>query len=790
MFKNYIKVAFRNLMKQKKYYAINIFGLSFGLTCVILIMLWVQHERSFDTFHSNRDNLARVISHINGLNTTNEEFKLPILPPPLAGAMKDHFPDVVNSTRVGFAPKVVIKRGDRLFYEDRGVQVDPDFFEMFSFPIVRGDIKTALSDPFNVVLTKSFAEKYFGENNPLEEELIIDGNPFKVSAVIEDVPDNSHLQFDFVQSIQLKEALGDNLNDWGNVNVSAYVQLANNVNIEEFNSKLRSWQTPRKNDYFFLQPLLEVHSHPDYSYEYAVVCHYKYVLLFSIIGGLILFIGCINFVNITTAQSLTRTKEIGIRKVVGSDKAQLKRQFFTEISVSALIALILAFLMTELFLPSFNSLVEKHLSLRLFNTEFLLGIGIFFSLAIIISGLYPAVRFASLKPLQLVKETNPAGNSKSKLRKSLVVFQFAVSIILIIGVVIINQQLSFMKNSQSNFKDDIVLTLPFKGHIGERYESMKSALLEQTSILCVSAKNSMPTENADKTNEISWAGNNEKIKLFEATAVDYDYFKTMGIDIKEGRSFSNQFTSDQNDSFILNELAVEQMELQNPIGQQIWLWGHKGTVVGVAKTANFQSLKEKASPQVFYMIPEYTIKGIGNSGVLLIRISPENIQSTIATIKNTWEQFNPQTPSEFSFFDEAVNKLYWSEIQLHRFMNYGSLLAIIISCLGLFSLASFSAERRIKEIGVRKILGASVLTIIALLFSDFTKAVLISNLFAWPIAYYGMNKWLEDFAYRIDISWWVFILSGGIALLIALATVSYQAIKAATANPIESLKYE
>ena len=790
MFKNYIKVAFRNLMKQKKYYAINIFGLSFGMTCVILIMLWVQHERSFDAFHSNKDNLARVIMHINGLNQTNEEFKLPILPPPLADAIKDYFPEVVNSTRVCLAPKVVIKRGDKLFYEGRGFQVDSTFFEMFSFQVIQGDIKTALSDPYKVVLTKSFAGKYFGKDNPLEEELIIDGNPFKVSAVIEDVPDNSHLQFDFVQNIRLKETQGDNLHDWGNVNVSAYVQLANNVDIKEFNSKLYNWQTPRENDCFFLQPFMDVHSHPDYNYEYAVVCHYKYVILFSIIGGLILFIGCINFINITTAQSLTRTKEIGVRKVVGSDKAQLSRQFFTEISVSALIALLLAFLMTELFLPFFNTIVEKQLSLRLLNTEFLIGIGIVFSLAILISGLYPAVRFASLKPLPLVKEANPTGNSKSKLRKSLVVFQFAVSIILIIGVVIINQQLSFIKNSQSYFKDDVVLTLPFKGEIGDKYETLKNTLLEQSSIISVTLKNSLPTENADKTNEIRWTGNSQQNKIFEATAVDYDYFRTMGIEIKEGRSFSNQFTSDQNGSFILNELAVEQMGLENPIGKQMWLWGQKGAIVGVAKTANFQSLKEKASPQVFYMIPEYTIKGIGNSGVLLIRISPENIQSTIATIKNTWEQFNPQTPFEFSFFDEAVNNLYWSEIQLHRFMNYGSLLAIIISCLGLFGLASFSAERRIKEIGVRKILGASVLTIIALLFRDFTKSVLISNLFAWPIAFYTMHKWLENFAYRIDLTIWPFLLSGLLALIIALLTVSWQAVRAATANPIESLKYE
>ncbi len=756
MFRNYLKIAIRNLLKHRTNYIFNVLGLGIGLACVMLIAIWVQDEMSFDRFHDHSDHIYRAILSINA--RSDQPVELALTPPPLATEIKRKFPEVKNACRFLFSPQVVFKYQDKLFFEPKGALVDPSFLQIFSFRFKKGNPVTALNDPFNVVLTEQLAHKYFGLNDPLGQVIHIDEKPFQVTGVIQNVPHNSHIQFDFLQSILLKETPGSRLDDWGNVNLNTYVQLENNVNVENFSMKLSDWQTPRHNDGFWLQPLTQIHHTGNIEADDAVVSDKKYVYIFSFVAMCILFIACMNFINLCTVQSIYRTKEVGIRKVFGSSRIHLGKQFFTETLLMTFIAFIIAFILAELFNSQFNQLIGRQLHIDLFNMNAALTMIIIFGLTAILAGLYPALHFSSLNPIHLFRKMGKSGSMKSRLRKSMVVIQFSLSILLISCTFIVNHQLDFMKTMNKHYGDENIIYLPYKGSLGIHYETFKNQCLSEPSILQVTAKNSIPTRVANKTNEIQWPGSSPTQNFaIEATAVDYDYFNTMGIKILEGRSFDKTFGSDRGLTAVLNKAAIQKMGLEDAVGKPVSLWGYEGTIIGIAENAHFRSLKSKISPQIFYKIPDYNSQEMNEYGVVLMCVATDNFQATITAIKNIWQRINPDTPFEFHFLDNAIDRLYWNEMQLNQIIQYATYLAIFISCLGLYGLTLFSIEQKTKEIGIRKLLGSSVSEIVALLTKDFTKWVILANFFAWPIAYYAMNKWLQNFAYRIDLTIWSFL---------------------------------
>jgi putative ABC transport system permease protein len=717
-------------------------------------------------------------------------FNLAIVPPPLAEAIQEEFPDIELATRFEFCPKVVFEYGEHINYENRGAFVDPAFLDMFSFRLLDGNAKTALNDPQNIILTKSFSEKYFDQKRPLDEVVIIEGNPFSITGILEDVPSNSHMQFDFLLPVQVKTLFGADLYDWGNVNIFSYVQLAENINFVQIDQKIRNWETPRHNDKFYLQQLYNIHKESGIQADEVVVSDSKYMNIFIVLAIVILVIACINFVNLQSAQVLKRTKEVGIRKVSGATKVELIKQFMIESGIVLIISYLLSFLLAEILLPSFEQLFNYKISLLFYDPSFLAILIGLFLLIILMTSVVPSLQFASFNPVGLVHNLTSKGKKRSLSRTILVILQFSFSVFFIIGTLVINQQFLFMKKSSLNNQKEKIIYLPFKGDIGSKYETFKSNLLNHSTIEKITAKNSIPTQVANKTSELNWPGKNQDQDfVIEATGVDMDYFETLGIEILEGRNFSNSYASDNMVPVILNETAIKNTGLTDPIGILISLWGYPGEIIGIVKDVHLKSLRNEGEGQIFYPIPDYTDQEMSDFGVILIKIK-EDIPTAMSVIEDQWTTLNSGIPFEYHFLDEAVDNLYWEEMRLSRLMNYASILSVIICCLGLLGLAIYNSNTKIKEIGIRKINGASILNIITLLNKEYVQWVFISFILAFPFAWITLNTWLQNFAYQINISWWLFVLSGTLTLAIALLTINWQIYKVARKNPVEVLRYE
>ena len=785
MFKNYLKIALRNIKRHKGYSFINIVGLAIGMACCILILLWVQDELSYDRFHENADDIYRVIQDIN---FTDHSTTWAITQGPLGPSLKEDYSEIINAVRI-------TGRGLRLTYDeksyDEGVgMADGSIFEMFTFPLIKGDPATALSDPFSIILTEEMAAKYFGEEDPIGKIIKADNQwDFQVTGVMKNVPHNSHLQFDFLIPFIFGRELNYTVDRWGNSQFRTYVQLQKGVAgqevIQKISGHLFEKPTIEKDARLNLQALTRIHLYSNYEYDSA---HgdIMYVTLFSIIAFFILLIACINFMNLATARSGNRAKEVGMRKVAGAHRTDIIKQFYGESILLAFIALLFAVVFVWLLLPVFNNLAAKELSMNLSgNLSILLGLLCIAMLTGIISGSYPALFLSAFQPVMVLKGSRLSGSKGSIFRKTLVVFQFSLTILLIVCTAGVYNQINYMRNRKLGYDREHMIYFGMRGDMRTQFDAVKNELLQNPNILGVTASSNVPTYGYTFSNSLwRWEGQSpdEEI-LMRAVFIDVDYFKTFGMEIAEGRSFSREFPTDATEAIMINEEAVKAMGMESAIGKRLSIQDNNFNIIGVVKNYHFRSLRQKIDPLILIYNP-------GNSRALFARLRSDNIPQTIGYIENLWKKFAPGFPFNYRFLDEALDMLYRSEQRIGTLFQYFSFLAILISCLGLLGLASFMAEKRTKEIGIRKVLGASISNIAMLLSKEFTKWVLVANVIAWPIAYFAVSKWLQSYVYKANITIWSFILSGVLALFIALITVSYQSIKAALANPIDSLRYE
>jgi len=784
MLRNHIKVALRQLARQKGYSFIKIMGLTIGMACFILIGLWVRDELSFDQFHQKKERIFRI------LNKTASGDLIPSPTYALAPALKSLYPEVEEFSRVWFWHSSLVKHGDKSFEEDRIYMADPGFFRMFSFPFVKGDPETALADRNSIVLTEDAALKYFGTEDPIGKVLYLaeDKADFSVTGVIENIPPNSHMQFDFMIRV---EFLGeDRLARWEEWTGPCYILLRQDASASAFTAKIADIYKENINPEVtfspVLQPLTKVHL-----YEFGVPENIKRVYTFSIIALFILIMACINFMNLTTARSAQRAKEVGMRKVIGALRSQIIRQFLGEALVVAFFSLILALVLVEAFLPQFNLFTGKSLTLlSLANLSIILTLLLTTVAVGLLAGSYPALFLSSFQPANTLKGQSKFGNRGSAVRKILIVFQFAISVGLITCTLIVSKQLNYIQNRDIGLNRENVVILLNNPELLPRFESFKDRLQTQPGIKSVTSAAQGPTW-VGQTISVFWEGNPSDNGIsVDYTVVDYDFFKTFGIEITQGRSFSPEFTTDMEEACIINELAAKRMGLENPIGARIYMnhpaWEESfrmTRVIGVVKDFHARTLHTAVRPFVFRMYRPW-------HQYIFVKIDGTRVPEALGAIENTFKTSVPGYPYRFTFYEDAYNRQYMSEHQLGRLFNMFSLLSILVSCLGLFGLAAYTAEQKTKEIGIRKILGASTPGIVNLTTREFLKWVAVANLIAWPVAYFVMSQWLRDFAYKVSIGPIVYFISGGLTLLIALFTVSFQSIKAARANPVDSLRYE
>jgi len=790
MIRNYITVALRTIRKQKAYSLINVIGLSIGMACSILILLWVRDEISFDRFHANAGRIQRVYR--------DEAVTAPgsgsaLTSPPMAAAFKKDFPEVLLASRFGTWQRRLVANGDKTFTESEYMHADPDFFGMFSFPFIKGDPRTALSEPYSVVLTASAAKRYFGDDDPMGRTLNVDrAFDVVVTGIVEDTPANSSLTFSMISpfKILLSEYIGDNNADnWGFNSFSTFLLLAPDVLAADFNAKLDGYlqrYIEDDTDRLAVQPLFDVHLRSTLGHDNLKPASIKYVWIFSALAVFILAIAAINFMNLTTARSAKRAREVGLRKVVGARRPQLVGQFFAESILMSLLALGLALLLVELFLPSFNALSGKDIATswasNLPALAGCLGLALATGLG---SGIYPALFLSSFRPIRVLKGPLRAAGGGSTFRKVLVIAQFTMSVFLITGTAVISRQMNFMRTKDLGFHKERIIHLRLFGELTEKYPIIREGLLQNPEVVSVTASLALPTNIQNTPGTPDWEGKDPaKVMEIKGDFVDFDYVETFGIPIVAGRSFSRDFATDADEAYIVNEEAVRRMGLEGPaVGKRFAFWGREGKIIGVMKDAHFQSYHQKIEPLVFKIFPDWF-------RMLYIKVRPGDTAAILRSIEKTWTSLGLGYPFDYRFLDEDFENLYRTEARMGKLFRTFAALAVFIACLGLFGLASYMAEQKTKEIGIRRTLGASVPGITAMISRDYAKWVLAANLIAWPAAWYFMGRWLQGFAYRATLSLWPFVVSSAIALAVALVTVASLSARAAVANPADALRYE
>ena len=805
MFKNYFKSAWRNLVKNKIFSFINIAGLSIGIAVCFIILLFVQDELSYDRFNEKADRIVRVVfqASINGgkINEIN-------VMPQVASAMKNDYPEVEEVTRIRRygASKVTYK--DKVFKDDQFAFVDPDFFTVFTLPLLEGDAKTALLQPHTIVITKEVAKKYFDKEDPIGKTLGFNNNTelYKVTGVIDKVPANSHFHFDMFGSMTgLDEARSDS---WMMSDFFTYAVLKPGVEYKKLEAKLpgmvekymgpqiqqsmgislSQFRTKGNDLGFALQPLTSIHLHSDTSSEFEPGGNETYVYIFGAIAVFMLLIACINFINLSTASASRRAKEVGVRKVIGSEKSQLIKQFLLESGLLVFIALLISWVLIQFAIPVFNNLSGKTLHFG-FNIKIIasfVGLGLLVSL---VAGIYPAFFLSSFKPIAVLKGSVTGRNKSFGLRSSLVVFQFFISVVLIIGTLVVWQQMKFIQNKKLGYDKEQLLVLPNSYALGKNEQVFKKSLLKDPRIVSATVSSYKPAGPSDNNNALAYPdGHDNQIMKTLEYHVDEQYIPTLGMQMASGRNFSKDYATDST-GMIINETAAKAFGwgLNNAVGKIIIRQNSdRGNnvpyhVVGVVKDFNFRSLHEPVTPLLMTLRP-----GWG----LIFKVKTADMKGLLATMKKQWDGFTADEPFTYTFMDDLYNKTYSAEQKTGTILNIFAMLTIFVACLGLFGLVTYTAEQRTKEIGIRKVLGASVVQVTQLLSKDFLKLVCIACLLAFPLSYWAMYKWLQSFAYRISIEWFVFVMAGAGALLIAMITISFQSIKAAVANPVKSLRSE
>ncbi len=801
MFKNHIIIAWRNVKKSKAYSALNIFGLAVGMAVFILIMLYVRTELSYDRYHANARNIYRIIQE-QPANYFLGSNLFAFTAGPMAPALVREFPEVLSATRISSSSEVLLGVGETTILEKRIHWADPQIFEIFSFPLVRGAKTAILKDPFTILFSEREARRIFGNTDPVGRTIVYRARTqayeFKVTGVFRDIPSNSHFSMDVVAPFEtMGKIQNKDLTRWGNNSYYTYVLLKDGTDPRGLAAKFPAFikkNAGRKGmphgyhpSRYILQPLTRIHLYSRANFEISPTGDARFVLLFTSIAILVLLIACVNYMNLATARSLKRAKEVGLRKVVGAAKGQLVRQFLGDAMLLTFIALILAVGITLAFLPVFRNFVKREIAFNpLSDLTLMFGLILIALVVGAIAGSYPALFVSSFRPVSSLKGT---GASKSKgrgLRNALIVFQFAASIALVICTVAVRGQLRYIRNMDMGYERDQIVVLSPRGGLRTDLEAFKTELKRNPAILNVTTSSSLPNFVGTST-FAQWPGKPDslEIMIYDLDA-DYDFIDLYGLKLAQGRNFSRNFPSDAQGAFLINEAAAKAIGWDDPVGREFGRWGNikaTGKIVGVIKDFHMHSLHLPIMPLYIYLDPKF----VGN---VSIKIRGENIPATLAFLQKTWQRFAPEYPFEYSFFDEVFDKAYRVEQRLGTVFSAFAALAVLIACLGLIGLASFTAEQRTKEIGIRKVLGASASGIIVLFSREFMKWVILANIIAWPIGYFAMHSWLRNFVYRTNLTMLMFLGPALAAFFIAAAVISLQSYRAATANPAVSMRCE
>ncbi|NQT78408.1 MAG: ABC transporter permease [Bacteroidetes bacterium] len=783
MIKNFFLSTLRNILRYKGYSFINIAGLAIGMACSILIMVWVAHELSYDKFNEKSDSLYRLVQtqyYSTGPLTTT------CMPGLIAKDLKEQYPEIEDAFMFYYIPGAVLSFGEKKFNEDIRM-ADPGLFRMFDFDFISGDPATAFDDLHSMVITSEMAEKYFPGEDPVGKLLRMnDEFNFKVTAVIENIRENSTFRFDFCIPFEFLEEIGHDLNRYGWNSYYSYIQLADGITKEATENKIikhiqdQSEEEDESNIDLWLHPFTKMHL---YSVRGGGLIQQVYIL--SIIAVFILLIACINFMNLSTARSSKRAREIGLRKVVGATRGEIIFQFLTDSLLLTFIAMIFSAMLVILILPAFNKLADSELTFNLLdpaNILILLGLGLATGL---LAGSYPAIFLSSFNPISVLKIANTGNKGSSLFRKILVVFQFSLSVILIIATIAIVRQQHFMQQKDLGIKTENVIYIDMGGNVKENYHAMKTEFMREPSIAGVTRANSLPFRIGSNTDGFEWQDRDvDNDVLIGFGFAGYDYDDVLELEFKEGRFYSQEFATDTSNGIVVNESTVRIMNMKDPVGKWLQLGDKRWNIIGVMSDFHFLPLTNEISPLVLvYTEPE-------NTETIMIRIAGNNPKETIANIEEVWNRINPAFPFSCEFLDKEYQQLYESENRLAEIFKYFAFLAIFISCLGLLGLASFMAEQRTKEIGIRKTFGASIPAIVMLLTKDFARLVIIANIIAIPLAWYFLGEWLNNYSYSIRLSADIFIIAFALSILIAWLTISYQAIKAALMNPVEAIRSE
>ncbi|MBI2506012.1 MAG: ABC transporter permease [Candidatus Latescibacteria bacterium] len=789
MLRNYLTIAWRNLVRHKLYSLINVLGLATGMAACLLIVLFVQDELRYDQFHEQAPHIYRVLQ--GGSARTSY---------PVGEVVRDQTPEVEEMVRISTKWQRLVSYGEKRFEEVNFLYADPSFFSVFSFPLVKGDAKTALVRPFSIVITREMAQKYCGDEDPVGKVLRIDHErDYTITGVLEPLPRQSHFTFDFLATFVGSEAVfyEDMLEHWGVSNFYTYLRLREGSNLSGLEKKMTALIAPLIRakhpeltpSILLLQPLKDIHLHSAHLWgDIEPQGNITYVYVFSAIAVFILLIACINFTNLATARAVERMREVGVRKVAGARRQQLMGQFIGESILLALTALLVALALIEVGLPAFNVLLGKRLSLAgeagwgtlSGLVAMVLGVGL-------AAGSYPAIYLSALQPVEVLKGKARTGKDGVLFRRVLVVVQFSISITLIVGVGIIYSQMEYMRNKDLGFDKEHLAVVEIPGNKDNRqsFEVIKAQVLQYPGIMSVSASSDVPPDSYFRSAPVFPNETPERTRWARIISANYGLLETLSLGLVAGRSFSPDFRTDEKETLILSESAVAALGWASPeeaLGQRCEIDGTR-TVVGVVRDFHFESLHARIEPVVFELDP-------GSAWLLVVRIRGGQIPETLDFLKEKWGALFPEWPFEYRFVDQSFDQEYRAEARTERIAVIAALLTLSIACLGVFGLTAFTASRRTKEIGIRKVLGASVTSIVVLMSREFTWLVLIANLVAWPLAYLVMGRWLQNFAYQIELGPEVFVLGGVLALAIAWLTVSYQAIRAARANPVEALRYE
>jgi putative ABC transport system permease protein len=799
MFKNYLTVAVRNILRHKVYSIINIAGLSVGMACTILILLWVQYELSFDHYHEKADRIYRLATDMD-FGKAQGRYAVSNY---IAGkTLAKDYPEVERSCRFQEVPfKILIQYRDKQFFEDNFFVVDDTVFNIFTFPLIKGDPKNALKRAFSAVISEDIAQKYFGDEDPIGRVIKVDNEvDLTITGIIQNVPPNSHFTFNALVSFETLRHVYENYQqemeeDWLDHDNYTYLLLQEAYNYRDLEKKFPAFIEKHMGKTlkavggkveYFLQPLTHIHLNSKLGYD-TDNGNIAYVYAFSIFAIFVLFIACINFMNLSTARSASRAKEVGVRKALGAHRGKLVHQFFSEAFLLTFVSFVISLGLVEITLPFFRSFTGSDLSFdNIFMPWFILGLMGLLAFVAFVAGSYPALFLSAFQTIKVLTGRLKAGVAGSRIRSILVTFQFTISIGLIIGSIISFSQLGYMKQKRLGFNKEQIVVMRIVGDsIKTSIPIIKAELTSYSGIIDVAASSHVPGSILAQHAVVPQGYSLAETQVMANISINPDFIPTMGIQIVEGRNFSHEITSDQSESILINEAAAQRYDWKNPVGKTIRYLPNdtNKTVIGVVRDYHLRSLHHK-------IMPLYIDNESPNFLYLSIKIRPDNISKILRFLRKKWAEIAPAQTFDYFFLDQSFDLQYRADEKLVVIFSNFTFLAIFIACLGLFGLASFTAEKRTKEIGIRKALGASVSGIILLLSKEFTKWILVANIIAWPIAYFAMNRWLQNFAYRISIGLGTFILAGVLALVMALLTVGYQAIKAARANPVDSLRYE